>query len=102
MAVKDIAFSSGYITVTHESGVPRRYPIAKVLRALDIPIGLTYAQVGAIKTLANLTAVLIRTLIARDYLDDDFLEKGEYNLESITESIEEMGGDYKEPDISVT
>ncbi|KKL94579.1 hypothetical protein LCGC14_1863280 [marine sediment metagenome] len=101
MAIDNIAFSSGYITVTREGGNQTRYAIADVLRALDIPTGLTYSQVGAITTLANLVVVLIRTLIERDVLDDAFLE-GDYNLESIVESIEEMGGDYGEPDISVS
>ena len=53
MAIENIAFSSGYITLTREGGNQTRYPIANVLRALDIPTWLTYAQVGAITTLAN-------------------------------------------------
>lgn len=102
MAVKDIAFSSGYITITRESGAPTQYPIAAVLRALDIPKGLTYAQVGAITTLANLVVVLIRTLIDRQILDEAFLENDDLDLDAIIESIENMGGDYGEPDIEVT
>lgn len=102
MPIEDIAFESGYIVVTRQADVRTRYPIADVLRALDIPTGLTYSQVGAITTLANLVVVLIRTLINRDVLDDSFLEKGEYSLEGIIEAIEEMGGDYGEPDISVS
>ena len=102
MAVKDIAFTAGYITVTRDDGPPTQYSIADVLRALDIPTGLTYSQVGAITTLANLMVVLIRTLIARDVLDESFLEDGEYDLNSIVEAIDEMGGDYVKPDLSVT
>ncbi len=102
MAIENVAFSAGYITLTRENGRQTRYAVADILRALDIPTGLTYSQVSAITTLANHVAVLVRTLIARGYLDDDFLEKGEYNLESITESIAEMGGDFDKPDISVT
>jgi len=102
MAVKSLAFSAGYITVTNDDGPPVRYPIADVLRALDIPTGLTYAQVGAIKTLANLVAVLVRTLIDRQVLDESFLEDGDYNLDDVIESIENMGGDYGAPDLTVT
>lgn len=101
MAIEDMAFSSGYITLTRTGDNRTRYAIADVLRALDIPTGLTYSQVQAVTALANLVAILIRTLISRDVLDESFLEGGEYTLESITEAIEQMGGDYGEPDLSV-
>ena len=102
MAVKDIAFSAGFITVTRDDGPPTKYAIAEVLRALDIPTGLTYSQVGAITTLANLVVVLIRTLIAREVIGAEFLEEGEIDLEAITEAISDMGGDYSQPDLTVT
>ena len=102
MAIDNLAFESGFIVVTREGGNQTRYAIADVLRALDIPTGLTFRQVGAITTLANLIVVLIRTLIDRDVLDDSFLENGDFDLNSITEAIEEMGGDYQKPDISVS
>lgn len=102
MAVENIAFSSGYITVTRSSGPPTKYGIADVLRALDIPTGLTYFQVQAVTVLANMIVVLIRTLIDRDILDESFLEKGGYDLNDLVVSIEEMGGDYNDPDISVS
>jgi hypothetical protein len=101
MSIQGIEFSSGYITLTFEGGTKTRYPIASVLRALDIPTGLTYQQVGAITTLANLVAVLIRTLISRQVLNESFLEDDEYDLDAIIGSIEAMGGTYHEPDISV-
>jgi hypothetical protein len=99
--VKHISFSPGYITITDESGSGTRYAVANILRALDIPTGLTYTQVQAVTALSNILAVLIRTLVARDILDESFLEDGEYTLESLTEAIEQMGGDYGDPDISV-
>lgn len=101
MVIKDITFSSGYITLTRDSGVPKRYPIAAVLRALDIP-ALTYSQVQAVTALANLIAVLIRTLIDRQVLDESFLENDDYDLNAIIETIKNMGGDYGEPDLEVT
>jgi len=105
MSVQSIAFSAGYITVTHDSGPPVEYAIADVLRALDIPTGLTYSQVGAITTLANLVVVLIRTLIDRKVLDESFGESDgdlSLDLDHLIHAIEEMGGAYHEPDLTVT
>ena len=102
MGIENIKFSPGYITLDRDSGPPTEDPIADILRALDIPAGLTYNQVGAVKTLANLVVVLIRTLIARDILDEQFLEDGEYDLAALVQTIEDMGGDYGEPDLTVT
>jgi len=96
-----VELSAGFITLTDAHGRKTQHPIAAVLRAADIPTGLTYSQVQAVSALANLVAVLVRTLISREVLDDDFLEYGEYTLESLTEAIEQMGGDYGDPDISV-
>ena len=90
----------GYIVVSYD-GQKSQLAIADILRAADIPL-ITYEQVGAIKALANMFAVLIRTLIARDVLDEDFLEEGEYDLATIVQTIEDMGGDYGEPDLTVT
>jgi len=101
MAIKDILTEAGYLVFVRDQGPPTRYPISALLRAADIPTGLTYAQVGAITTLANLLVVLIRTLIAREILDESFLEDGDYTLESLVEAIDGMGGDYVKPDISV-
>ncbi len=102
MAVNNITFESGYIVLHRDSGGSTKYPIASVLRALDIPTGLTYAQVGAVSTLANMFAVLIRTLIDRDILNESFMENGDYDLAAIVQSIEDMGGSFVEPDISAT
>lgn len=97
--VTNIQFESGYFVVSYDCGLPRRIPIATMLRAADIPTGLTYTQVEAITTLANLLVVLIRTLIDRQVLNESFLEDGDYELDDIVASIENMGGDYVEPDI---
>jgi len=95
-----LSAASGYL-IWEEDGKRTQIAIANILRAADIP-ALTYAQVGAIKTLANLIVVLIRTLIARDILDEQFLEDGEYDLAAIAQTIEDMGGDFGEPDLTVT
>ena len=90
----------GYIVVEID-GKSTQYSIARILRAADIPM-LTYEQVSSITTLANLIVVLVRTLIARGVLDTDFLEEGEFDLDFIRESLENMGGSYDLPDLNVT
>lgn len=97
-----IEFDAGYIYVTEPSGARTQTAVAGILRALDIPTGLTYSQVQGLTALANGLAVLVRTLIHKEILNEDFLEEGEYNLLHITEFIEELGGDYGDPDLSVT
>ena len=101
MAVKNIVFEEGYFVVHRDSGAPTRYAITDMLRAADIPTGLTYSQVQAVTALASLIAVLIRTLIDRQVLDESFLENDNLDLDHIIYSIEQMGGAYHEPDITV-
>ena len=91
----------GFLRITDDGGAKHQIAIADVLRAADIP-ALTYSQVGAIKTLANMVVVLIRTLIDRQILNESFMENDDYDLDAIIESIEDMGGDYGEPDLTVT
>lgn len=100
-AITGVSFEPGFIILTDERGNRTSHGIADVLRALDIPTGLTHEQVSEISKLANLVVVVVRTLIARGILDEHFLEDGEYDLEAIVQSIEDMGGDFGEPDISV-
>lgn len=97
-AIMTVTVKPGYIVVPDGNGT-MQLPITNFLRAQDIP-ALTYTQVQAITALANLLAYLIKTLIARDVLDESFM--GDYDLEGIIQSIEAMGGDFGEPDISVT
>lgn len=99
--IKDVRFTAGKLVVTDEFDRVRDYDIVNYLRAADIPAGLTYVQVQAITTLANFLVVLIRTLIDRQILGESFLEEGEYSLDDLIESIEDMGGAYHEPDITV-
>ncbi len=102
MAIENIIFESGFIVLVRENNRRTRYAVADVLRALDIPTGLTFSQVGAITTLANMIVVLLRTLIDRKVLDEDFMEDGGYHLTLLQQSIEDMGGDYTEPNLTVT
>ena len=90
----------GYL-VWEIDGKRTQIAISKILRASDIP-ALTYEEVGAIKTLANLFVVAIRALIEKDLLDDDVLEDGGYDLPAMIKTIEDMGGDFGEPDLNVT
>ena len=97
--VTNIEFEAGAIILHRDAGPPTRYPIADVLRVLDIPTGLTYTQVSAVTALANLLVILIRTLIDKGVLNDVFLEEGDIDLETIVYAIEQMGGDYGDPDL---
>ena len=90
----------GYLII-EEDGRRSSLAIADLLRAADIP-ALTYEQVDAIKTLANMFAVLYRTLVAKEVIGEDLLEEGEYDLNVVMQVIEDMGGDYGEPDLTVT
>ena len=96
----DVHSEPGWITIRRASGPPVRYPLAGLITVGDIPTGLTYTQITSLTALSNLIVVLIRTLIARDVLDEDFLEESDLNLDDIIEAIENMGGDYGDPDLS--
>ena len=97
-----VEYEPGYIVTTDDGGRKTRHSIAPVIRTEDVPTGLTYTQVSAITSLANLIAVLIRTLIDRQVLDESFLENDDLDLDHIIYSIEQMGGAYHEPDIGVS
>ena len=94
--VKNITFASGVITVTYDSGPPRE------IRVLDFIPALNYEQVDAVKTLTNLIVVLVRTLIAKNVLNEEFLEEqGDLDLDHLIYVFEQIGGSYHDPDISV-
>ena len=101
MSIGKITLESGFITIPNPSGPPTKFPIADVLRAADIP-AITYAQVAAITTLANMFAIVIRTLVDRNILDEDFGEKDgdlSMGLDTMIEVITGMGGQYHDPDL---
>ena len=99
--IKNIELTPGYLKVTDDFNRSHLIAITDVLRAADIP-ALTYEQVAAVKVLANLTSVLIRTLIDRELLDESFLENNDYNLDDIIQTIEDIGGSYHDPSLSLT
>jgi len=98
VGTENVEMIPGYITLTDSHGRKTKHKIE--LELDNIPTGLTYTKVPTITTLANLVVVLIRTLIAKGVLDENFLEEGEYDLALITAVIEGMGGSYGEPVIS--
>jgi len=95
-----VTLEPGYVTIPQPSGPPLRTAISKYLRAPDIPEGLTHSQVDGVRLLANLVAIMLRTLIARDLLDEDFADDlgiG-WDLDHIVYVLEQLGGSYHEPD----
>lgn len=88
MAVTDIAFASGYITITRDSGPPTKYPIANVLRALDIP-DLTIDSLTLLTTLAQIVMVLVKTLIEKDILDEELVSgfDMQYMIDTLTDDL---------------
>lgn len=99
--IKAISIEAGYLLIDDGNGPPRQLPVADLLRAADIPTGLTHTQVAAITALANLTAILIRTLIERKVLDEDFIDSlgMNWDLEHLSYAIGQMGGSYDNPDL---
>lgn len=90
----------GFITIQRSSGPPIRYPVSDLLQATDIPTGLTHEQVIGLTIIANVLAVLIRTLIARDILDESFADSAglSSDLDQLIYILEQLGGAYHEPD----
>lgn len=89
----------GFLITTDESGNRREMPLKSMLRVDDIPVGLTYTQIGAISSLANLIGLLIQTLIEFGVIEDEFAD--DYDLPAITQAIALMGGDYSAIDLDV-
>jgi hypothetical protein len=101
MTIVNVQLVPGYLRITDDNKRSSDIAIADVLRAADIPL-LTYRQVAAISTLANLVIVLIRTLKDRDILDDAFGDNDwETSLEDIATTVESLGGNVDAPDILV-
>jgi len=94
-----LSAAAGYL-IWEEDGKRTQIAIEKILRAADIPM-LTYEQVSSIATLSNMFVVLIRTLQAKGIVDEDFLEKGEFDISMLIQSLENMGGSYTDPDLNV-
>ena len=97
--VSKIETEPGFFYTTGSYGRKTKRSIAAWLRARDIPVGLTYTQVAAVKALANLMVIVIRTLIEREVLDESFADSLglDMGLDGIVEAIEAMGGSYEEP-----
>jgi hypothetical protein len=99
VSIDNLEFSPGYITLTDSYRRKTKYSVADILRAIDIPTGLTYTQVQAITGLANIIGVLVKELIERNIIGDDFLDG--YGLEDIVDQIDNAGGSYTDPDIGI-
>lgn len=100
--LKDIDFSEpGYIVKVDNYNRRVKQNIADMLRVADIPIGLTHTQVDGLRLQSNLLAIIIRTLVAREVLDEQFTDElgMDWDLEHIIYALEQMGGSYEEPDL---
>lgn len=68
----------GYITIRRASGPPVRYPIADLLRGVDMPGDMTPDEstdmMPVLTSLANLLLIIVRTLMDRDILDEDYVD----------------------------
>ena len=95
----NVQFTPGFMILTDNGGRRTKHKIE--LTVDNIP-SLTYEQVAAIKTLSNMFAVLYRALIVREILDEGLLEDCGYDLPAIVQTIKNMGGDFGEPDLTVT
>ena len=74
---------AGYITINTGTGHPVRYPTGS-------------------KLLGNMVVALIRTLIERDVIDEDFADNCGMNitLDQMITAIETVGGAYHDPDLT--
>lgn len=99
IAGTQVTTTPGYIVVEID-GKKIQYPIR--IRLEDVPVGLTYIHVGAIKTLANLMGDFIKKLIALEILDPEFTGEDGYDLAAVIQSLERMGCDFGEIDLAVT
>ena len=102
MNVQDIDVTEpGFITISRAAGPPVKYPIAELLRAADIPIGLTHEQVAGLGIIGSLLAILIRTLISRDVLNEGFVDDAgmSLDLDTMIFVIEQLGGSYHDPNL---
>ena len=99
--LKSLTYRKGFITIDRGSGPPADIAIADILRAADIPVGLTHAQVDGIRLIANLMAIFLRALIAKDILGEDLTDDlgMDWDLEHIIYALESLGGTYHEPDL---
>ncbi len=98
--VRVICTEPGFITIDTGSGPPRRISMATLLTQPDIPTGLTHTQVDGVRLLANLMAILLRTLMGKDILDESFADEFgmDWDLNTIIYAIEQLGGTYHDPD----
>jgi len=94
-----LEFAAGYIYTTDQAGNRVKHSIANMLRAADIPTGLTYSQVQAITGLANILGVLIKELVEQEVIKPEFMDG--FDLGDIIEEIDNAGGSYTEPDIGI-
>ena len=93
MAIEDLDVRSkpGFITLRKASGPPERYPISELIRSADVP-NLTISSLSLLTELADILSVIVKTLIDRDILDEDFYDG--HDLNSLVERLEALNADW--------
>ena len=77
--------------------------MATLLTQPDIPTGLTHTQVAGVSLLSNVLVVLLRTLIAKGIINEEFTDgigEGDdidWDLDHLIYVIEQLGGSYGQP-----
>ena len=101
MDTRGITVEPGFLVIDHGSGPPVAHPISEVLRAADIPVGLTHTQVDGIRLLANMVAIIIRVMQREKILNEDFTDDAgmTWDLDHIIYALEQLGGSFAEPDL---
>ena len=86
MKAREIEFEAGYIVVTDDGGRRTRHTIANMVRPVDVP-DVPIASLTLLTKTADLLTILIKTLIERDILDENF-EDG-YDLQHVVDTLED-------------
>lgn len=84
MVVKSITFGPSYIEVTDDSGNVRKHDLTNIVRAGDIP-DLTISSMSLLTTLAQVLAVVVKTLIDQDILDESLVDG--YDLQYVVDTL---------------
>ncbi len=91
----DVKSMPGFVIIQGESGPPQAFPVADLIRPEDIPemsSSEAIEKIPALTSISNLIAILIKTLIEFQVIQDQFAGQHEdYDLEYIVDELEDLG-----------